>query len=122
MTFKFDLFNFNKANIFLNCINELDKFSTLNDKARLTYKVGLMTNPEAQLLNYFYLNKTKSLWLLSPYGLDQDAAHMNCYSCAGSYVSSSNNARPVVSLIPGIKFESGDGSMTTPYIIKTSGY
>ena len=35
----------------LACENETDRFSTLNNKAKLTYPVGLASNPEVNLFN-----------------------------------------------------------------------
>ena len=45
--------NFRESNLSkdLSCQNSTDKFSTLNPKAKLTYKIGLMSSLEMNMLN-----------------------------------------------------------------------
>ena len=51
----------------LSCPNEIDRFSTLNEKARLKYKVGLMSYSEMSLLNNSSIRKTgERYWTGSP--------------------------------------------------------
>jgi hypothetical protein len=104
----------------LRCPNDTDKFSTLNNKAQLTYKVGLASAPEMDLLNSTYLRKTgKSYMLASPTGFLYNNAYGDQVGNDGGvgvfvvyYVI---GVRPVISLIPGIDYVDGDGSMEHPY-------
>ena len=51
----------------LSCTNTIDQFSMNNNKAQLTYPVGLMTANEAYLLNNATLRQTgQNYWFLSP--------------------------------------------------------
>ncbi len=51
----------------LSCANVTDQFSTQNEKAKLTYPVGLMTSPEMNLLGNNDLRETGEwYWLASP--------------------------------------------------------
>ena len=108
----------------LSCTNETDRFSTLNNKAKLTYKVGLFSAPEMNILNNWYIRKTgQGYWLSSPYYFTYiDAIGRHVYS-GGIVVSnnavSTNGVRPAVSLKPGTEYKDGDGSMNNPYIVDT---
>jgi hypothetical protein len=113
----------------LSCTNETDKFSTLNNKAQLTYKVGLETIQEMNLLDFISLRLT-SYWLASPNDFNYFQARgrfVNTIYVVGNGffgfngVNIANGVRPVVSLIPGIEYSSGDGSMENPYVVDTSG-
>jgi uncharacterized repeat protein (TIGR02543 family) len=111
----------------LSCNNETDKFSTNNEKAKLTYKVGLATKREMEIMGNANLISTGDMyWLLTP------ASYNHVYNTSGNswtyYVgsngtigsnhnSSSYGLRPVISLNPGITFHDGDGSMEYPYLI-----
>jgi hypothetical protein len=106
---------------YLSCTNDTDKFSTQNNKAKLTYKVGLATSPEMKLLGSSYLRKTGAFYLLaSPVNFYIDNAYGRFVGYNGvltdGYVGL-GGVRPVVSLIPGIEYTSGDGSMEHPYLI-----
>ena len=106
----------------LSCTNDTDKFSTQNNKAQLTYKVGLATSPEMNLLGNQYLRKTgQYYWLASPGYFFNADAYGRLVATNGSLdiynVNDSDGVRPVVSLIPGIEYTSGDGSMEHPYLI-----
>lgn len=101
-----------------NCVIH-DKFSTLNDKAKLKYKVGLMSYREMNLLGNANIRKTRQYyWLAFPYILG-----------ASGWVVSSNGdldslgvaygVRSAVSLTPCIKYSDGDESMENPYIVIT---
>ena len=103
----------------LSCANITDQFSTQNEKAKLTYPVGLMTSPEINLLGNDDLSETgQNYWLASP-----------SYSSSNRYVSfvgglglgysvgSVQGVRPAVSLKPGTEYSSGNGSMESPYVV-----
>lgn len=108
----------------LSCPNETDKFSVSNNKAKLTYKVGLMTSREMELLNANSARKYGGYyWLGSPYDLSFGT---NTYwmvdndgDVDDSFSYHSNGVRPAISLRPGIEYYSGDGSMNNPYKVLT---
>ena len=110
----------------LSCTNTTDKFSVSNNNAKLTYKVGLMSSPEMNILNNSNARKTgQYYWLASPYYF------YNYYNCASgrvvnadgdmhySNVGGAGGVRPAVSLKPGITYSTGDGSMSNPYVVAT---
>jgi hypothetical protein len=110
----------------LSCTNETDKFSVTNPVATLKYPVGLMTSPEMNLLGGSDIRKTgSSYWLLSPDYFGSDYARVNIVYSNGyfndGYVLDASGVRPSVSLTTGIEYSSGDGSMSNPYIVDTSG-
>ena len=107
----------------LGCAIVTHKFSVSNNKAKLTYPVGLLTAPEAELLNNDTLLKTGSTyWLFTPYEFKYRVSS-NCYihtsgSISSSGIDSSNGVRPAVSLKPDIIFTSGNGSKNNPYVVQ----
>ena len=106
----------------LSCANVTDQFSTQNEKAKLTYPVGLMTSPEMNLLGYGDLNEPRSLyWLASPYYFGYDIARGRLVYSTGvlayDYVNTAHGVRPAVSLKPGTEYSSGNGSMESPYVV-----
>ncbi len=115
-------FKNNATNSDLSCTNITDKFSVDNNKAKLTFSVGLMTLPEKNLLNNFNIIKTGNhYWLLSPDFYGYYHAYNLIVGSSEGYtlysVHSANGVRPVISLKPGIKYLTGDGSMASPYVI-----
>ena len=106
----------------LSCERETDRFSTSNDKARLTYPIGLPTLTEISLVGNNSLRKTGSIyWLLSPKRYHYYYAYVQIISSNGGHDYTPTNysagVRPVISLKPGTIFSSGNGSTTTPYIV-----
>ena len=115
----------------LSCVNETDRFSTLNDKAKLKYKVGLPTYYEMFMSEDEDIRKTsKDYWTMTPSQFDNSGVmkivkyngnYPNCtyqrtdYKC--EKVDNSYGVRPVVSLVPDIEYLYGDGSMENPYQI-----
>ena len=112
----------------LKCKNITDKFSMSNNKAKLTYPVGLLTMDEVLLAKTiskdsaddYYLNIGYSYWLGSPYRqmyltseyrVFPDGS-LNGYSDYENY-----GVRPAVSLKSGTIYSEGDGSKDNPYII-----
>ena len=121
--------NYN-TNYSLACTNETDRFSVSNNKAKLTYPVGLLSAPEV-LLAYrnasyttYYLKSGKNYWLASPENFNSvlgGAVGRLVYSSGsrdGSDVNSASGVRPAVSLKPGTEYTTGDGSYTNPYVIE----
>ena len=106
----------------LSCTNTTDRFSTTNPSATLTYKVGLMSSPEANILNNKNALKTEQYyWIASPQSFNGNGAYgryvyknggMNAY-----YITSTYGVRPAISLNPGTEYYAGDGSMANPYIV-----
>ena len=110
----------------LYCTNETDRFSVGNSKAKLIYPVGLMTTPEMKLLEYNSIRATRQLyWLASPsvfyyYGAVVRIVHGIGSVYSHDDVSSTDGARPSVSLAPGTQYVAGTGSATDPYVILTN--
>lgn len=110
------------------CPNELDRFtvSSENGNGALTYPIGLITSSEYYLsMNGDYGSALDSIedtyfYTMSPSEVDNEY---------GTYIGlsveqiadyeDSYGVRPAISLKPGIKYESGDGSATSPYVITT---
>lgn len=125
--FGYDLF-FNSALSSLKCNNSYDKFTTTNG---LKYPVGLLTYDEVLLAGRYYSFSylgTSNFWTMSPLSTDADHSRIAVYGpnvnantfmryCLTSF---SNDFRPVVSIKPGIKIDSGNGSSTKPYTLQTS--
>ena len=109
------------ANRNLNCVNETDRFSVTNNKAKLTYPIGLLTEPERDLMTKNFAATGKIYWGASPYHFFNTYATVRYVVSTGSgslnsvYVSS--GARPVISLKPDTEFSSGTGAYTEPYIV-----
>ena len=112
----------------LSCENETDRFSALNNKAELKYKIGLMSIPEVNILgNHNMLATGKIYWLGSPsiftfmnypVAIGWSVSNYGGVSSSNlSLVGGSNGVRPAVSLIPDIEYSDRDGSMEHPYIV-----
>jgi len=107
----------------LECSNITDQFSVSNEKAKLKYKVGLISGQELNLLNNKNALKTGDRYwadLPQEYGsgsinfvIDTDGRR----SSWGGTISASNGIRPAISLIPKIGYSEGDGSMEHPYVV-----
>ncbi len=106
----------------LSCVNETDKFSVSNDKAKLKYPIGLSTSPEMGLLGYNARNGGESYWALSPASFAYVNTHVRFLDNTGGLYSNVVNAsygvRPVISLKPGTSYISGDGSTSSPYVVE----
>ena len=119
-------FKENESTQDLSCTNITDQFSVSNNKAKLTYKVGLMSVPETNILSNSNILKTsQNYWLGSP-------SKFGLYQAFGTFISDAGNLglctisishdglRPTLSLKPGTKYTLGDGSKANPYIVDTS--
>ena len=113
----------------LACLNETDRFSMSNNKAKLTYPVGLLSSAEASLAlkdsdkNQYYLAGSTA-WLMSP----------QSYTCIQPYILASllwsgygvsilatrmsYGVRPVISLKPNTEYTLRDGSYTNPFVVE----
>ena len=111
-------YNVNKD---LRCANVTDRFSVGNEKANLTYPVGLITEPERNLMSANYAKTGKIYWGVSPYNFSSYPAYVRYVNTSGDtgyyIVYDSDGARPVVSLRPDADISEGDGSYDTPYVI-----
>ena len=123
------------SNQSLACVNETDRFSVSNSKAKLTYPVGLLSAPEVWLTNgnasssttsstTHYLKTGSWYWLASPSDFYYSHADVRNVNAAGYmddsnvYVGSAGGARPVISLKPGTVYASGNGSYTNPFVVE----
>ncbi len=104
----------------IGCTNETDKFSILNPKARLNYKIGLMTSEEMWLLQQNNFRSTgQAYWLGDPIGFMNVSLLENDGSIGSNGVSGTwYGVRPAISLKSEIGYVSGDGSMANPYIVE----
>lgn len=117
--------NYNSAYASLACPKNNDKFtvSSSTGNGKLTYPVGLLTLPEVNLSAYgvdHYLSDGLETWLLSPSNYGSYAVIRTIRISDIRYNSPENSlgVRPVISLKPDTEFTEGDGSFTSPYVIK----
>ena len=114
--------NYNDNND-LSCANVTDQFRTSNNKAKLTYPIGLINREEWYNIEISSLRDSgDSYWSLSPYYFDSsDSYGCSVYSYGGLYdyrIDSAIGIRPAVSLNSSALISSGDGSETNPWIIE----
>ena len=120
LTFK----NNDTSNKSLECINETDRFSVNNAKARLKYPIGLLTVPELSLAGYgssHYFNNGQDVWLGSPYSFDNYNANVRVVDSGGwssSDMYGAGGVRPSISLKQGTQITKGDGSYTSPFVVE----
>ncbi len=116
----------------LGCVNVDDKFTvdTKNGNGLLTYPVALLTTDEIMLAggldstanSSYYLYTKQVWWSLSPsYFYNSTVLGYRVYS--GGHLMSDNvfnayGVRPALSLAPGTKITSGDGTMNSPFVIE----
>ena len=107
----------------LNCLNDTDRYSINNSKAKLDYPIGLIKLSEASLLgNDGLRNVGKSYWTSTIDGDNPNSNLIHCISNSGGtntscMMAADSGFRWVVSLKPGTKYLSGDGSTYHPYVI-----
>ena len=119
------LFKSNNNTIDLTCPNITDQFSTKNDKAKLIYPVSLVTAEEMSYISENSLRQTgEYYWTLSPVDFSNYYSSEFRVYYAGTirndYVDNTQYFRPVISLKSTDIVESGDGTSTNPYVIKTT--
>lgn len=113
------LFNYDT----LKCSNEVDQFSLSNDKAKLTYPVGLASDKEMMLLdggNDSLWETGQSYWLNSPRYFVVNACESVATAAGSTTVGLAVGVRPAISLKPDTKYISGTGSIDNPYIVNTN--
>ena len=109
----------------LSCTNITDRFSVSNNDAKLAYKIGLATSPEMNMLNQNNARISAYSYRLStPYNFGYVSSGTRTISTEGSQnainVGSDIGVRPMISLISGTSYSSGNGEMTNPYIVDMS--
>lgn len=107
----------------MTCSNLTDQFSVSNNKAKLTYPVGLLQNEEAVNINTPSLLATGEPWYtISPTSFSSISAGARSLDADGNsqsnFVGISYDVRPVVSLASGNAISSGTGSETDPWVIE----
>ena len=112
----------NTNNKDLRCTNLTDRFSVGNETANLIYPVGLITEPERNLMGFNYAATGHSYYSSSParfYYNDVKVRYVD-QNGSSSDVSQTNywmSLRPVVTIRSDADIEEGDGSYETPYVI-----
>ena len=115
---KFKQYNLNRD---LNCVNETDRFAVTNSKAELTYPIGLLTEPERNLMTANFAATGQYYWGASPNYFDSYVALVRTVRISGDgglqCVYDTAAARGVVTLKPSTKLTDGSGTYTDPYIV-----
>lgn len=118
----------------LKCVNETDRYSTSNPRAKLNYPVGLISMDEVLLTKSTaktigddtFLDIGTYYWTISPGKFDPLNGNAEPYRMYTSgymfpfYTYNKGGVRPVISLKPHTVYTEGDGSKDTPYIISTN--
>ena len=108
----------------LVCPNLLDQFSVSNNKAKLTYPIGLLQSEEVHNINNASLLATgHGWWNISPFGIhftytgvmgvDEDGGDEFIVN-----IDHSSGVRPVISLASFNAISSGTGSEIDPWIVE----
>lgn len=114
------------SNTSLLCSNEADRFSVSNSVAPLKYPIGLLSGAEANLLGNNKVRASGSkYWLMSPSSLTGTSIGQFVVEATGTLnstvsINSSNYIRPVITLKGSLTLVSGDGSVTSPYVVSTN--
>ena len=115
---QFKQYNANKD---LNCVNETDRFAVINSKAELTYPIGLLTEPERNLMSVNFAKTGQLCWVGSPHVFGSGNASIRYVYTSGvdgsDIINDSLGVRGVVTLSPSTKLENGTGTYTNPYIV-----
>ena len=101
----------------LNCDNILDRFSVGNNKAKLTYPVGLITSSERTLMQSSYAKNDTDYWTMTPYGDEKIHSVNGSGEDMTDYNNYGRNVRPVITLKKGTKITKGTGKENDPYIV-----
>ena len=107
----------------LTCMNATDRFSAAdgNTKAKLEYPIGLLTEPERNLISGTFSKTGHGYWTLSPtYFSYFDALNRYVYDLGFSVERTSFNnygVRPVVTLSSTVGIIKGVGTYEDPYVV-----
>ena len=107
----------------MTCTNITDQFAVSNNKAKLTYPVGLIQNEEISNINTPSLMATGEPWFtISPinsFGVSNNVIFVDTDgSNKVNFVGIAYGTRPVVSLKAGVQFAGGTGSEADPWVVK----
>ncbi len=107
----------------MTCLNLTDQFAVSNNKAKLTYPVGLIQGEEVENINTPSLLATGEPWFtMSPTSFSNISAGARYVDTDGSYsgnfVGIAYGTRPVVSLASFNIISSGTGSESDPWIVE----
>ena len=111
------------ANRDLKCINEIDRFSMENNKAKLDYPIGVLTEPERNLMDNNFAATGQNYWGLSPRSYHIGYARVHIIDTTGdtrnadNVVVNSYGTRGVVTLKPSTELDGGTGTYTDPYVV-----
>ena len=118
----------------IECGRTLDSFtvSSSSGNGALTYPVGLITSDEVMYAGgkystsntSYYLYTNQEYWTLSPDSYEKNSSFEIVVFSGGaishSEVDNEGGIRPVISLKSTDIVDSGDGTSTNPYVIRTS--
>ena len=114
-------YQFSSGNRDLNCVNETDRFAMTNNKAKLSYPIGLLTEPERYLMTANYAATGQYYWGTSPSYFNYYTAYVRFVASTGDYsyngANNSYGVRAVVTLRPGTELNGGTGTYDNPYVI-----
>lgn len=104
----------------LVCKSEKDSYSLSNSKAKLKYPIGLLTYDEITLSErLIYVDTMSPRYVSFDSNRIYNTLYMSNYSTGGSYsIGDSRSLDPVISLKPGTRYTTGDGSAANPYVIE----
>ena len=123
----------------LICSNKTDQFSIHNSYAKLKYPIGLLTYEEANNIPDDFLKKNMISYTMTPKSysnssLENIVIDYDGHVSKDEYIKVNGmifdnyelngiaNIRPVISLKPRIKYSSGDGSSSNPFLISLKNY
>ena len=124
----------------LECSRVIDRFTVSSSigNGKLTYPVGLLTADEVMYAggqpntnnDKYYLYDKGEYWTITPYSSDiyrfvvynygSYRGHLAYYNYQNGVEITTANYRPVISLKSTNVVETGDGTSTNPYVIKTN--
>ncbi len=119
------LFTGNTLSTALLCSSTSFSFGVSNSYAKLKYPVALISANELNLLGGSLARVTGSTyWTMTPNYYGPDVADVRFIAANGyfsyNYAYKNYGLRPAITLKSGISYTSGDGSMTSPYVVPTS--
>ena len=105
----------------MSCTNITDKFSINNSKAKLKYKVGLLSSSEVNILNNDIIKTNENYWLGTLSNFRNNSIYTKIVNSNGEIVDGavaySYGLRPAVSLNSSARVISGNGSTEEPYVL-----
>ena len=107
----------------LYCVQESDRFSVNNEKAKLTYPIGLLTENERQLMGNNYAKVVQNWWwMMSANQFTLSLANGMSVNDGGARhydgpIRAGWGVRPLVTLATGIDIVGGLGTVESPYVI-----